>query len=140
MYLPRLLLAIFFVGLVGTTTELLFLEHYEDVNQLIPFGVSALGLLTGGWYAWRDDEASRRAFRAVLLLFAVTGVAGVFLHFRGNVAFEMERDETLSGLALVWESLRGATPALAPGTMIFLALIGHAAMVARRTPLASPRS
>ena len=33
-----------------------------------------------------------------------------------------------------------ATPALAPGTMIFLAMVGFAATLARETPLASPRS
>jgi hypothetical protein len=140
MYLPRLLLAIFFMGLLGTTTELIFLEHYEDVKQFIPLVALALGGAIGGWYAVRPDAAALRAFRAVLLLFAVSGAVGLFLHYRGNVEFELERDPTLGGLPLLWEVLRGATPALAPGTMIFLALIGYAVTVARRTPLASPRS
>lgn len=139
-YLPRLLLATFFIGLLGTTTELFFLEHYEDVKQLIPLVVAVLGFAIGGWYGLRPSRESAAAFRALLGLFVISGVTGVFLHYRGNVEFEVERDSTLRGLALVWESLRGATPALAPGTMIFLALVGFAAMVARQTPLASPRS
>ena len=139
-YLPRFLLATFFIGLLGTSTELFFLEHYEDIKQFIPFGVAALGLAIGGWYALRPSPESIRAFRAVQGLFSVTGVLGVVLHYRGNVEFEIERDATLSGLALFWESMRGATPALAPGTMIFLAMVGYAATLARETPLASPRS
>jgi len=140
MYLPRLLLAIFFVGLLGTTAELFFLEHYEDVKQFIPLVVAVPGFAIGGWYAARPNAASLRGFRAVLLLFVVSGLAGLFLHYRGNVEFEKERDATLGGLPLIWEALRGATPALAPGTMIFLALIGYAATVSRHSPLASPRT
>lgn len=133
-------MATFFIGLLGTSAELFFLEHYEDVKQFIPFGAAALGVLTGGWYAARPGPESTRAFRAVLVLFAVTGVVGVFLHYRGNVEFEIERDATLRGLALFWESLRGATPALAPGTMVFLAMIGYGATLAREAALAAPRT
>lgn len=140
MYLSRLLLAIFFAGLLGTTAELFFLEHYEDVQQFIPLVVAALGFAIGGWYAARPSPASLRGFRAVLLLFAFSGAVGLFLHYRGNVEFEKERDAALGGLPLMWEALRGATPALAPGTMIFLAVIGYAVTVSRQTPLASPRS
>jgi hypothetical protein len=139
-YLPRVLLATFFTGLLGTSTELLLLEHYEDVKQLIPFIVAALGFAIGAWYTLRPTRESARAFRALLALFAVSGVVGVFLHYRGNVEFEVERDATLHGLALFWESIRGATPALAPGMMVFLAIVGYAATLARETPLASQRS
>jgi hypothetical protein len=140
MYLQRLLLAIFFAGLLGTTTELIFLEHYEDIKQFIPLVVAALGFAIGGWYAARPSAASLRAFRSVLLLFAFSGAVGLFLHFRGNVEFEKERDATLSGFGLLWGALTGATPALAPGAMAFLAAIGYAAIVARRAPLAGPRA
>jgi|SRR5688572_30308659 len=131
MYLPKLLLAIFFVGLLGSTTELFFLEHYEDVKQFIPFVVAGLGFAVGGWYAARPGPSSLRAFRGVLGLMAFSAVVGVFLHYRGNVEFEQERDATRSGFPLMWESLRGATPALAPGTMLLLALIGYAATISR---------
>jgi hypothetical protein len=36
----------------------------------------------------------------------------------------------LAGRALVWQSLTGATPTLAPGAMILLAFVGYAALVA----------
>lgn len=132
MYLPRFLLATFFVGLLGSTTELVFLEHYEDVKQFIPFVVAGLGFAVGAWYAASPSPSALKGFRAVLGLMAFSAVVGVFLHYSGNVEFEKERDAALSGLPLVWESLRGATPALAPGTMLLLALIGYAATISRQ--------
>lgn len=131
MYLSRLLLAIYFGGLLGVAAELVLLEHYDDTLQLLPFGAIAAALAFGGWYARRPGAASRRAFRAVLVLFAVTGAAGLFLHYRGNAEFEKERDASISGLHLVWASLTGATPAVAPGTMLLFAFIGYAVMVSR---------
>jgi len=62
----------------------------------------------------------------------------VLLHYRGNVEFERERDPSLSGLALVWEALRGATPSLAPGAMAQLGLLGLA--ITWRHPAARRRT
>jgi len=131
IYLSRLLLAIFFTGLLGTTAELLLLEHFEDALQLIPFVVLAIGLAIGASYARRPTAASLRAFRATLALFVLTGLVGLFLHFRGNLEFAQENDASLRGVQLVWETLIGATPAFAPGMMVFLAAIGYAITVAR---------
>ncbi|MGH7678114.1 MAG: hypothetical protein ACRENU_06580 [Gemmatimonadaceae bacterium] len=140
MYLTRILLAIFFGALLGTTLELVFLEHYEDVWQYAPLVASALGFAIGGWYARSPTRTSLRAFKAVLGLFVVTGIVGLVLHYRANVEFEVERDSALGGMRLFWEALGGAMPALAPGTMVLLAAIGYAVIVSRQEPLASPRA
>lgn len=58
--------------------------------------------------------------------FVVTGVAGLYFHYAGNVEFTLERDSTLSGAGLVWKALRGATPVLAPGALAQLGLLGLA--------------
>ena len=137
MPLHRVLLAIFLAGILGSITELVFLEHYEDIWQLVPFGVALVGIAVGGWYA-SNPRGALRAFRTVLVLFAASGVTGLALHFKGNLEFAREQDASLGGLRLVWEVLTGATPALAPGMMIFLAAIGYAATRAER-PLTSPR-
>ena len=52
------------------------------------------------------------------------GIVGLILHYRGNVEFELEMHPAASGLALFWESVRSATPALAPAAMIQLGLLG----------------
>lgn len=132
MYLQRVLLAIWFFGLLGLCTELVLLEHYEDTLQFIPLAIIGLGLATGGWYGLRPGAASRRAFRATLVAMGLAGAAGVVLHYRGNAEFERERDPSIGALRLVWESLTGATPALSPGTLVLFAFIGYAVLVSRR--------
>ena len=139
MYLFRLLLAIWGFGLIGTTGELLLLEHFDGLLQVIPLAVLAIGFATSIWYVLRPGHASLKAFQVTLGLFAVSGLVGLFLHYRGNVEFERERDPTLHGLQLFWHAITGATPALAPGTMVFLALIGVAIMLANPVMPLPPR-
>ena len=133
MPLSRLLLAIWVFGLLGVAAELVLLEHYEDVKQVIPFAVIALSAVVGAWMAFRPGPAAARAFRLMIGLLALSGVLGVVFHYWGNLEFERERDATLSGLPLIWEVLTGATPALAPGTMVLFAFIGYAALASRRS-------
>lgn len=134
MYLQRVLLAIWVFGLLGVAAELVLLEHYEDLPQLIPFAVIAMAIAAAGWMIARPGRAAMRAFTTVVALLGLSGLVGLILHYRGNVEFERERDPALAGLGLVWESLTGATPALAPGTMILFAFIGYAVLVSRRPP------
>ena len=61
---------------------------------------------------------------AVLGAFVAAGLLGTWLHYRGNVEFELERTPTLAGWALFRAAMEGATPSLAPGTMIHFGLIG----------------
>ena len=58
----------------------------------------------------------------------MSGVVGLWLHYQGNTEFELEMYPSLEGLALFWEAIRGATPTLAPGTMLELGLLGLAYM------------
>jgi hypothetical protein len=132
MYLQRVLLAIWVFGLLGVALELVLLEHYEDLKQFIPFVVIAMGLIVAMWLVTRPGPAAQRAFAFTSGLFGVSGLIGLVLHYRGNAEFERERDPSIGGVTLVWESLTGATPALAPGTMILFAFIGYAVLVSRR--------
>lgn len=124
--LRLLLLATFVVGVVGTSVELVLIEHYEELWQLAPLLIMLASLLALGWYGVARSAAAVRAFRLVLALFVVAAGVGIVLHYQGNVEFELERAPSLGGLALVWEAVRGATPALAPGAMLQLALVGLA--------------
>lgn len=122
----RLLLVILLVGILGTGAELLLLEHTEDFWQLVPVYLLAASLAVLGWHAVRRGAASVRAFQMTMILFVVSGVVGVLLHYRGNVEFELELHPAASGLELFAEAMKGATPALAPGAMIQLGLLGLA--------------
>lgn len=120
----RIILIILLVGMVGILIELLLLEHFEDALQLVPLALLGLGLVSVVWHARSPHRTSTRAVRAIMVLFLVSGVVGVFLHYRGNVEFERERRPQAGAWALFREAMMGATPALAPGAMIQLGLLG----------------
>lgn len=120
----RVILIILLVGMVGILMELLLLEHFEDVLQLIPLILVGFGLVSLVWHARSPHRTSTRVVRIVMVLFLVSGVLGVYLHYRGNVEFERERRPQAGGWTLFREAMMGATPALAPGAMVQLGLLG----------------
>jgi len=61
-----------------------------------------------------------------MLLFVLSGAFGVLLHYQGNVEFELEMYPTTAGFQLFRKAMTGATPALAPGAMAMLGLVGLA--------------
>jgi hypothetical protein len=65
---------------------------------------------------------------------------GTFLHYRGNVEFELELTPGIRGLALFREAITGATPALAPGAMIVVGLVGLAYASSSWGPATRPYS
>ena len=134
------LAAVLAFGLLGTVTELLLLEHYEDGWQLVPLFlmVPALGVLL--WHAAQPNAGSVRALQGVMTLFLLAGVLGVGLHFRGAAEFQLEIDRSQDGWTLVKKVMRAkAPPVLAPGVMMQLGLIGliysyrHPAVTGSRT-------
>ena len=120
------LLATLAVGMVGTGTELLLLGHFDSMLQMIPLVLLALGMAATAWHAMAPGPATVRALRSAMGLFIVAGIVGVGLHFRGNVEFELELSPTMGGLELLRKTITGATPVLAPGSMVLLGLIGLA--------------
>lgn len=108
------------------TGELLLLEHTESLLQLTPFAGLALATAAMTWLALRPGRRAVRVAQVVMGLLAAVGAVGLYLHYRANVEFELEMHPTLSGMALFWSALHGGMPALAPGLMGQLGLIGLA--------------
>lgn len=122
--LRQLLLALVFIGIAGLEVELALLRHAETTNQLIPHVALLTGLLSTVAVYVRPGPATLRPFQGVMFIFLVVGALGVYLHVQGNVEFALERDPSLTGAGLIWKALRGATPALAPGALAQLGLLG----------------
>lgn len=120
----RALLAILLLAMVGTLAELLLLEHYDGWRQWIPLTVLAATALVLTWQAAAPSVLSARVLRVLMWLLIVAGVAGVVLHVQGNLEFEAELNPGMTGWPLWWEVARGATPALAPGSLIPFGLLG----------------
>ena len=124
--LRAILLALLFVGMLVTATELLLLGHTERWEQFVPLVSLSLGFLSGLFVIVRPGRPSLRAFRAVMGLMVAAALAGLWFHYRGNVEFELEMYPSMTGLELFWNAIQGATPALAPGLMAHLGLLGLA--------------
>lgn len=106
--------------------ELLLIEHTETRIQWIPLVVLVAGLASCIWLVAKPGAAALRTFQAIMAIFIISGLAGLYFHYAGNVEFALERDSSLSGVALAWKALRGATPALAPAALAQLGLLGLA--------------
>jgi hypothetical protein len=124
--LRRFLHGIVLLGAAGMCVELLLIGHVEGASQLVPVILLAAGVAVLGWQAAWPRPAAVRSAQAVMALFVASGVVGAALHYQGNAEFELEMDPTLGGTALIANTLTGATPVLAPGSMTLLGLVGLA--------------
>jgi hypothetical protein len=124
--LRRVTLGLFVLGSLGAGVELLLLGHIEGFSQQAPLFVIAASLIVVVWHAVTRGARSVRVFQAIMVLFIVTGLIGVGLHYDANAEFERELSPSIQGLALFREAISGATPALAPGLMVQLGLLGLA--------------
>jgi hypothetical protein len=122
--LRRGVLMLVVAGLVGTGAELLLMGHTEGLDQLIPLLLIGLGLVTLVWVGLVGSQASLRVFQGIMILAIISGAVGTLLHYRGNVEFEIESMPGLKGFDLFKEAMHGATPALAPGTMVLIGALG----------------
>jgi hypothetical protein len=123
--LRRLLLAILVFGMTATSADLLLLDHVEDTKQLIPLALIALAGTLLVWRAVRGGAGPLRLFQLTMVLFVLAGITGTVLHYQGNLAFQLEIDPAASGPDLFWKVMRAkAPPALAPGSMVQLGLLG----------------
>jgi hypothetical protein len=118
------LLIVLLVGLVGVLGELLLLEHVEDPWQRVPVFLLVAALIIVTWHGFDRGPLSIRVLQGTMILFVLAGAVGLLLHLKGNMEFELEMKPAMGGWTLLRESLMGATPALAPGTMVQLGLIG----------------
>ncbi len=125
--LRRLLLALLALGIVSISTDLGFLEHYEDVWMLVPLGALALAALSLVASVVSATPRTVRFFQIVMSLLVVAGLVGIVLHFRGSLEFQVDMDPTLSAGALFWKVMHmKAPPTLAPGALVQLGLLGLA--------------
>jgi Na+-driven multidrug efflux pump len=120
----QLLLALVVIGIVGLEVELALLRHAESFSQWIPHVTLFIGLLTTAAVVFRAGPRTLKVFQVMMIVFLVVGALGVYFHLNGNVEFAEERDPSLSGVRLLWKALRGASPALAPGALAQLGLLG----------------
>src|SRR4029453_9992398 len=77
------------------------------------------------WHAFDGGPATVLTLRATMLMFIVTGAVGILLHYQANLEFQLDMDATQSSWSLFKKVMHAkAPPALAPGAMAQLGLLG----------------
>jgi hypothetical protein len=135
----RILLGILLLGVIGLSAELLLLKHTEDASQWIPLALNDLTVVMSAIVVFKPSNGAIRLFQLVMLLMIISGAVGMYLHLQANMEFQLEMDGTLTGWALLKKSvLAKSPPALAPGAMTQLGLIGLA-YTFKHPALAAPK-
>lgn len=110
---------------VGTTIELALIGHYEGNWQLLPLIVLLLGFVFFLINKARKSPLVNNIFQLIMVVSVLSGFLGIWFHLKANYEFEFELHPSYSFMENVLESLSGALPVLAPGSMIVFGLIGH---------------
>ncbi len=121
------ILGVLGLGLAGTVTELVLLEHYEQPLQFVPLVLIVAAVAAIAWQLTRNDAASLRALEIIMILFVLSGFAGIVAHFHGSAEFQLDLNPSMTAWELMEKVMRAkAPPLLAPGMMLQLGLLGLA--------------
>ena len=129
MSLKKVILSAFILMVMGTVLELYLLDHYESLSQLILILCTGLISLTVILLIFYRTRWIKNFFKWLLLITALSGIYGFYLHLDANFEFESDMKPTANNWDLFIESLSGALPALAPFSMVVLALIGYSYLI-----------
>ena len=121
-----IILAVILMGLAGTGLELVFVDHFESTAQWVPVVLICLALLVLGAYSLVGAAALLRVFQAVMIMFILSGLAGIALHYQHDVEKAEKDHPGIRGAELIQTAVAGEAPLLAPGAMIELGILGLA--------------
>ena len=111
-----------------TVTELVFLSHWSETIQLLPFALSGWGLMTLALAYFRPTPATLNLLRWSMMVIGVCSLIGVYEHMANNLGFQMEIQPNATLLELALATVEGANPVLAPGILALGAAIGWTAV------------
>jgi hypothetical protein len=112
---------------VMTVTELLFLSHWSETVQLLPFALSAVGLVTLALAYFRPSPRTIHLLRRSMIVIGSCSLIGIYEHMANNLGFRMEIQPNATFLELALATVEGANPVLAPGILALGAAIGWTA-------------
>lgn len=125
--LRRFLLGVSLLMFAGTIVELWLLDHTQDAVQLIPFALCAAGIGAVAAAMLRPSRASMLSLRVLAGVEALGSLVGIGYHVWSNFSFEQEIRPTAALDTLILPTLKGAAPLIAPGALLFAALVAAAA-------------
>lgn len=127
----QFLLLLSFSTFVFIPLELVLSGHTEGLIQWVPFIASGCGIITLLLWKFYPNQGTVTAVRLVMLSVCATCAWGMYEHFIHNLEFELEIRPGSTVLDVLWPTLSGASPLLAPGILL---LAGIMALAAVRKP------
>lgn len=121
--LRRFLLTMAGLAFLATIAELTFVEHTETAIQLVPFFLSGVGAITVLIVSLKPLKKAIVLHRIVMSVILLGGFFGIYEHIEHNFAFELEIRPNAVASDVIWESLSGASPLIAPGILTFAAVL-----------------
>lgn len=112
---------------VMTIAELIFLSHWTETIQFLPFVLCGLGLLTLAVAFFNPSRATLLALRWAMITIAACSLVGFYEHMENNYEFRKEIQPHATTSEFLLATLEGANPVLAPGILTLGAVIGLAA-------------
>lgn len=125
--LRRFLLVFSILLLGGTVVELLLVNHKEDVVQLIPFVLCALGSGVLLLVLFRPRRTTLLGLRVCMGLVVCGSLFGIYEHFANNIAFQREIKPNAPLTDVLMSAVAGGNPLLAPGMLAVAAVLALAA-------------
>ena len=110
-----------------TVTELVFLSHWSETIQLLPFALSGWGLITLALAYFRLTPTSLSLLRWSMVVIGLCSLIGLYEHMANNLGFQMEIQPNATFQELALATVEGANPVLAPGILALGAAIGWTA-------------
>ncbi len=124
--LRRIMLAIMAFMIAGTTAELLLIEHFKSGTQWIAVAMVALAALAIGLILLVNAVWALRVFQVAMVLVALSGAIGVKEHLEANLKVAQESQKDSQVMTQILTAFKGFVPALAPGALVPLGLLGLA--------------
>src|SRR5215213_7518707 len=110
-----------------TVTELIFLSHWSETIQFLPFILSGWGLLTLALAYFRPTSTSINILRWSMVAIGLLSLVGIYEHMENNLGFQREIQANATFQELALATVEGANPVLAPGILALGAAIGWTA-------------
>jgi len=109
---------------VMTVLELVFVGHWNENIQYLPFALCGLGLTTVTFAYLRPNLTSLNIMRWSMIVIAVCSLIGFYEHLYNNYSFWLEIQPNSTTWELIVATLNGGIPILAPGIVLLGAVIG----------------
>ncbi|MEO5953799.1 MAG: hypothetical protein ABIQ44_15155 [Chloroflexia bacterium] len=116
--------------LITTLIELWMQDHTKTAAQWIPWILGTIGLVTLIPALLRPTRTTFLILRGAMIVLALGGLFGITIHFKANLEFQQDIHAGAAFGSIIVNVLKGAAPMLAPGTLVFAALLALGALYA----------